>query len=75
MHDEDLNQIFTNWQTASITEAFMRLVKERIELINESLIDADVVLGSEATRARLLGQREVLEMIADLSLEDIKEHL
>ena len=66
---------FLTWKHDEVTKEVFRLLREAREEINVRLTNADVVLGTNANIAipRLIGAREALDLILEITYEDIEE--
>lgn len=66
---------FERWMDGPTTRAVFELIKNRVDSINDHLLDEDILLSDDKTRARLLGQREALNLILGLSIDDLLEEI
>ena len=65
---------FYTWKNDEVTKEVFEALREAREQVNLALTNADVVLGSEANKAipRLIGQREGIDLILQISYEDLE---
>jgi len=66
---------FRHWKKDEVTIEVMSALKDLRDQINEALTNADVVLGDNAAKAipRLIGQREGLDLILEIQVEDLED--
>jgi hypothetical protein len=72
---ENLDQSdFINWLEQPITHALYIRLKELDENLKETLLNPGVVLSEDGQLhyARITGNREMIDMILQLSIEDFK---
>jgi hypothetical protein len=63
------------WKNDEVTKHIFALLKQAREEVNLALTNADIVLGENSDRAipRLIGQREGLDLLLEISYEDLEE--
>lgn len=66
---------FLTWKNDVVTKEIFEVIKEIREDINLKLTNADVLLGDNADKviSRLVGQREGLDILLEVSFEDLEE--
>lgn len=61
------------WKADPVTKAVFKALTEIRHNINMSLTNADIITGDKEMLLRLLGQREGLDAILELTIEEIAE--
>lgn len=66
---------FLTWKHDEVTKEVFKALREAREEVNQALTNADIVLGENADKAipRLIGQREGLDLLLQISYEDLEE--
>ena len=64
---------FHRWKKDPVTEELYKRLQNLRTQLNDSLLNAGVILEEKKNAARLLGQREGLEVILNLVFDDFKE--
>lgn len=66
---------FHMWKQDEVTQAIFAALQKLRDEINQSLTNADVILGDKAeiNVPRLIGTREGLDLILQISYDDIEE--
>ena len=67
--------MFNGWRTHPITEAVFKRLTEISEDIRNEMLDESVIMSKQGSKrlAYLAGERKSIEMIFELSIEDIKD--
>ena len=65
---------FHSWKQDEVTVEILKALKKAREEINLTLTNSDVLLGANAEKAipRLIGQREGLDLMLEISFEDLE---
>ena len=66
---------FLTWKHDEVTKEVFKALQEAREHINETLTNAEILLGENAEKnlARLVGQREGIDLLLQISYEDLEE--
>ena len=66
---------FLTWKHDEVTKEVFKRLRDAREEINLTLTNADVLLGANSAIAipRLIGMREALDLMLEISYEDIEE--
>lgn len=66
---------FTQWLEGPVTKYVFKQIEILREEINATLTDADVVFHPDSAKrlARLVGQREGVDLLLNIEYEDVKD--
>lgn len=69
------NANFVAWKNDEVTKEVFRALKRARDYVNLSLTNSDIILGDNAKKAipRLVGQREGLDLILEITCDDLEE--
>lgn len=65
------NVNFANWKKDPVTKSVFAALINLKEELNAALAAADVILGPKETQARMLGTREGIDLILNITVEDV----
>ena len=68
---------FVAWKNTAVTQEIFKALKEQRQYINRSLTDATTIMTDDhldRTLARLIGVRDGLDILLQISFEDMGEN-
>ena len=65
------NVNFSNWKKDPVTKSVFAALSNVKKELNAALAAADIILGPKETQARMLGTREGIDLILNITIEDV----